>query len=257
MDFNISCPECHGFLTVSDEFVGEVVQCPACDAEMPVPPPAKLAKVEFRTPVTPREFAVEELEELNQSAPELAEYLDGATNKNCWEFGVMARIVHDAVGPLRQLVGSAPATAPGGTMPRDAASVVVRMCQEFLAIQSEMGQLLAAGLPDALYSDDLSEMLDFRRRFGERMDRAIQWTTTLHAQPLPLQAPYPELATLLQEWPQHWCGALEHLGAQLQALHESGGMELRHFDPQIALTPVSLHQFLLLQAQLPGGKSLL
>lgn len=252
VDFQISCRQCQAFLTVSDEFVGDTVQCPACDHEMLVPAPGKAAKVEARLPEVPRPATPAEVVSLQARDPELLQYLEGATNKNCWEFGLLARLLGEALQPLHDAIAQtsgSPGIAPASTRSVDLARRTAWAARGYLRLQLELGPFLDSHLAAALHADNAAALVRFSYLMELHVAAVVEWHATVGILPASGDAPFPELLALLRDWAEHWAHTLEILITQLHQVYEESGATLDHIEPQPVLTPPTLPRLLTLQRE--------
>jgi len=262
VDFNITCYHCSSFLTVSDEFVGQEVQCPACEEEMLVPPLAKALKLERISTGEPRPVRPEEEQDARERYPAALDYMDGATTKNCWEFGILARVVNDQLdrlGAVSEMIPAEPGVyerPPFHLVPHaDMVRFINGVADEFIGLQIALDELFGGGVQEALFQDDLRKIIDFGVKLSDIIDSVVELGKRLGGRSLPEQSPYPELYGILRGWPDHWCDVLDAAVSLLQNVYEESGTNLWHSEMQTSFTPPDFYEFFLLKNKLPRKKA--
>ncbi len=250
-DFNLVCYHCHGLLTVSDEYVGGEVQCPACEGELEVPTPAKAAKFEHVSEPVPRRLRPGEEAAIGEEDPALLALFEGATNKNCWEFALLGTLIAKHVSEGKARITIAPRYASfyklkwyGRVPHKKLATAVKSKCEQFLSIQRDLSLLFGYQFEKTLYGNDVCAMIRFGRSLRAYVAGLCSFTEGLFDTPLPEECEYVGLLDIMRRWPDGVCDNIMALSERLQQVHAVAGTDLspRYF--QVSLVPPTLNAFL-------------
>ena len=240
--------------------IGTDVQCAQCKAHFVVPTRLRNAKIQELEPTVARQFQRAELEQLQAEDPSLLELVKGATNKNCWEFLVLAGLIERALQPLDAVFSVEPEPPKSSRSPFATRGKYVtfidRKCGEFLAIQHELCRLLSDVLQEALYADDIALMFSLAAELAEQAQRLIACHEDLIEKAVPDEAVSMQLFALMQEWAPHCWQAMSQVPAQLRAVHERSGAYLGKVEAQLALVPPNIRGFFACRDQVVKKKIL-
>ncbi|OQB10030.1 MAG: hypothetical protein BWY17_04417 [Deltaproteobacteria bacterium ADurb.Bin207] len=261
--FVISCHHCKLQIAVTNAHVGVEVKCPGCDKNVQVLPHMKAAKVEASIPEVRREFQPDELELLKPHGILFFGPLGAPTNKNRWEFALMAQLFEEAVGPLEPLVEVA---NKRGHKPyrwrffrkkpvRRFVAFVNDKTEELFALQNRLNEIFANELQLSLYSDSVGTMVNFSERLKSILDDLQAYFESLVSQELPGEHPYPEVFHYLQGWVAHIIGTIQWLVGQLNGIATAGKVTVPMLDFQYSFVPHDLNVLLNLKMHLPQGKA--
>ena len=260
-DFAIVCQHCTEVIWASDDHVGMAVACPGCHTALVVPTRSRAAKLERVTEAVPRVHRPDQLEAVRNLDVSLLAYLQKATNKDCWEYGFLAKLLLLRMAPLQRALKQTPRRPKlrsrlrvrSGKGP-DFAVFITQETDRFFNLLGVIDNLLADELANTLDRDDIPPLMEFANRFGGLIYHLAGWAELVYQMPTPREPPCPELMAIMQGWPGHCARTLSRLIARLDAIYQSNGADLAYFEFQISLAPPDLHRFFVCKNLLPKRK---
>lgn len=251
--YRFRCLYCGQRLRAFDDLAGEEIECPRCAETLRVIEKSQAAKMwEFETEVE-RLFSVEELLRLQHEGRSVFVYTDGATTKNCWEFGLAGELIQSRLEPFRELLHDLSVVGtPGPATVADADMYVARIdakLDEFSVIVGAIHTLSVDRAPQALFADSLAEVMGLVHLVADTVIRLLAFHQSLRQLELPSQRTYQRVSQVMASWSGHCWDELWSMGEQLRAMHR-GQITPHTSISQLSVIPPTYYEFVILRGQL-------
>lgn len=249
--FIVSCFRCYQDLKVPVKSTGVEAKCPACGGKFTVPSVSENAKIQEQVPVEVREFRTEELSRIREEDPSLLKLVQGGTNKNCWEFLLLAELIRRSLVPLLEAIASEPDQVEETHVifwsRQRYLSFVDSKCSEFLDFQVKFSKLFGTGLREALFKDDVLAIFSFRDHLSRLLVNLLSCYNEFISKAVPMDADCNRLFGFMRTWFPHYVSVMEEIPDQLREVHRNSGVYLRHVEAQISFTPSNVRPFFILR----------
>ena len=254
ISFAFACTGCGRKVAAFQEHIGQSISCPVCQAEFTVPRPSWARKNHPElNPEFPRIFGPEELNLVAGMDGGVRQCLVGATNRNCWEFVLLAGLIRARLTPLREMLvrfGEQDSTATRGLSRLEAGyeQAFDSVSQRLLEACRGLHPVLTDMLEPAMYGDHVAYTSKFADGLVGPVLMACAAYGELIQQPVPPDYPYANMVYVLKGWAYHIWETLDRLAARLE---ESAAAPPPKPLPQVTVVPVSIHEFQVLRSRVP------
>ncbi len=249
-DILVSCDRCGRVLAIAAPEIGQEMVCPACEHNFLVPSRSKAAKQESVSAPVPRETGEEERAQLAAVGEELLCFLDGATNKNCWEHGLAAALIRQVLVPLRQLIqeGRSPFKTvetkwfQSKAVPR-AGDAIDGCFEAVMKTKLRLYRIINETVDQALYNDKIADLISLHAKLKEWGAMLLDANALIYKLEIPNNQHCLRLLELLAEWIESDISALAGLADHLAQVHHEGGTKINIFEYQVSLVPPHLTEY--------------
>jgi hypothetical protein len=242
--FNFRCPVCEEIIPTTDAFSASHVKCKNCTSEIVVPSRSRACKIEESNPEVGIQFTEEARALIAAEDPALVAILEGATNRNCWEFALAAALFARRLEPLRLILMEPPTEASG--LFAGGSKFITKKAQEYVTIMGPLYDLVATQLQPTLYQDDPAVIVGAANMLGTQVNLILALRNDIVNQKMPKKPPYHQIRMAMDQWIYYTWEGLNGLIEQLQlhGTHQQAIIEQREY--QASLVPPPLHKFFIL-----------
>lgn len=253
--FKFGCPYCSQHIRAYDEYIGEVITCPTCNAEIVVPNPHILKKAAYV--VNEQEssnYMPAELQALRGADEALKERILKIPKENSWEMAVLAEMLDHRLQALKQVIeGNTGTFRFDDTVEYDPEALfrdIDDRFNRFINILYTTYDILLYTLPQAMYQESLVMIVDFANQIGEQINLIVKYHNALYKYTLPSDYPYTHIQGVQSSWAPHILETLMMSVDTLRAASEYSREEAAHLSNQYSIIPASIHYFLVLRQYL-------
>jgi len=251
--YKFRCVYCSQRLRAFADLAGEEIECPRCMEMLRVMSRSEAAKIWDFSDEIERLFSVEELMRLRHEDKSVFVYTDGATTKNCWEFGLAGKLIRTRLAPFKDLLHDTSVAQKSGPPSvgddRAHTQAIDARVEEFSVIVSSLHTLAVDRLPETLFADTLAEVMGLVHLVADAVIRLLAFHQSLTHLELPESGPYPKIAQTMATWSGHCWDELYATAEQLEVIHE-GGLTIRSPLAQLSVTPPNFYEFMMLRGRL-------
>jgi serine/threonine protein kinase len=249
-DILVSCNRCGRVLAIAAPEIGQEMVCPACDHNFIVPSRSKAAKQENVSLPMACEISDEERAQLAAVDEELLAFLDGATNKNCWEHGLAAALMQRVLDPLLQKISAR--WGPFNVVEtkwfqakavRKAGEGIDQGFEAVMKAKLSLYRIINETLDQALYHNRIADLVGFQEKLKAWGDMLLQANDLIYRLEIPSHQACSRLLELLVEWIGSDIAVLNGLADHLAQVHHEGGTKINVFEHQISLVPPHLTEY--------------
>lgn len=235
-----------------------MIQCPACDHDLPEETLECPHCGEILGP--PQKASVDETGTIDMTPfkgvdPSLYDQIDGTVAEDAWPLSVMAEIVNYHVGELSKFLNDAPDVQNSlfsFVGDRWHAKKLKRQFNEFVHVVADFQDVFRRDMPRAIASRDTKDLKEFHIRLGE----ALQHLLDFHRQVAGLRLVRSTLSQKMQsqmlDWVQHLLVCLERLEKQMRRKSGFSPTRLAAMSVQVSFSPPTLPLFFRLMNELDG-----
>ncbi len=249
-DILVSCNRCGRVLAIAEQEIGQEMVCPACNHSFIVPSRSKAAKQENVSKPVARKTSDEERAQISSIGIELLNFLNGATNKNCWEHGLAAVLMRRVLEPLRKKIqerrcplNTIEAKLFQSKILQQAGDGIDGIFEEIMKTKLRLYQIINKSVDRALYSNSVAELISFQSELKEWEGMLIEANEMIYRMEVPNNQTCLRLLELLGEWIESDISSLTELADHLTQVHREGGTNINVFEHQISLVPPHLTEY--------------
>ncbi len=249
-DILVSCDRCGRVLAVAEPELGQEMVCPACNHNFMVPTRSKAAKQENVSLPVAREISDEERAQLAAVDKEFLSFLDGATNKNCWEHGLAAALMQQVLEPLLQKISER--WGPFNIVEtkwfksrtlRKAEDGIDEIFEAIMKAKLRLYRIINEALDQALYKNSIADLISFQAKLKEWGDMLLEANELIYNLKIPNNPTCSRLLELLTKWIGSDISILNGLADHLAQVYHEGGTNINVFEHQISLVPPHLTEY--------------
>lgn len=249
-DILVSCNRCGRVLAIAAPEIGQEMVCPACEHNFIVPSRSKAAKQESVSMPIARETGDEECAQLAAVDEGLLAFLEGATNKNCWEHGLAAALMRQVLDPLLQKIsarwGPFNVVETKWSQAKAVHKAGERIDEGFEAVMKAklaLYRIVNETLDQALYNNSIADLIHFQAKLKEWGDMLLQANDLIYRLEIPGNQSCSRLLELLVKWIGSDISVLNGLADHLAQVHQEGGTKINVFEHQVSLVPPHLTEY--------------
>ncbi len=249
-DILVSCNRCGRVLAIAEPEIGQEMVCPACEHNFVVPSRSKAAKQENVSVPVAREISGEERAQLAVVDEELLSFLDGATNKNCWEHGLVAALMRRVLEPLQQKIcerrcqfNVVEAKLFKSNAVGNAGSGIDGVFEAIMKNKLRLYRIINEDVDKALYNNSIADLISFQTKLKEWGGMLLEANELIYRLEIPNNQTCSRLLELLAKWIESDISVLVGLADHLAQVYREGGTNINVFEYQVSLVPPHLTEY--------------